>query len=175
MNLWRGWSGWRKPLGPSGLGHGMRCALALPACFFITVLESPSSNCSNSLSVSLKRPRSPEGWLQWVQDQQRPREGKGLDRGHSASWSEAELASGHRTPTPTYVLSTAPAPLPKAWPTSLSSYSGCSDFIFLPLTLSGFVASSSLYLPTFFREREIRNAVGTDGTSQGPTESWMEP
>lgn len=69
------------------------------------------------------------------------REGEGLDGGHSASWSEAELAWGGRAGlgtqalTPTYVFSTVPA----------RSFQGLAHLPLLSL-VSECVGSSSLYL-----------------------------
>ena len=103
LDLWTGCSGEEKPSGPS--------APALPACL---LLESPSSSCPNSLSLCPSEARDTQKvGSSGYRDQQRSREGKGLVRGHSASWSEAELASGHRPQLPR-VLTMAPAPFPRA-------------------------------------------------------------
>lgn len=142
-------------------------------CFLISVLKSPPptvlAHCPSASQNAQKV--GPSG----CRNQPRPRAGKRLIGATRHVGSEAELASGYKSQL---LPVSSPLPLPlflELGPPPLSSCGGRSDFIFLPLTLGCSVASSSLYLSTFFREREIRNPVGTDGTPQGPIESWLEP
>lgn len=136
----------RKPVGPSGLGGRIRPTLALPARSPISALKSPSSNHSNALSIRPSKGTELRSLAPCARDEQNPREEKGLDRGHSASWSEAQLAWGSRpwlppvsVPCPT-PLFTGPGPTSSSRPLvaariSLSSLLSSTALQPLPLCI----------------------------------------
>lgn len=162
LNLWRGWGG-EKALRTSWVWVLRRLTLALPACFLIHVLKSPSSNCSKALSI--RRPRAQKLGSMGIELNGSPGRRRRVG-GRAGLGEQARLL-----PAPLH----GPAPVLRARPASTAHPLGAVVISLSPSSQLRSVASSSLDLSTVFKERETRTPTGSDGTPQGATESGWGP